>query len=342
MYIEKIIMKSPCRNTLETRFGLRGALAAVAALLMLASGAAFGQAWPTKPVRIVHGFTSGGPVDIIARLVAAYFSERLGQQAIVEGKPGAGGTVGANYVAKSNADGYTLFLMPSGHSTAAGLYKSLPYDPADDFTMISMLANSPFAVITGPTTGYASLKDLVEKARAEPGKIAFGTGGVGSGMHLVAVLLQARTGIQMNHIPYKGGNALNMALISGEVPVLFTSVAGITPFIESGKMRLLAVTSKERYAPLPNVPTISETMLPDFDVRAWYALAGPKNLPLQIVSKLNEALHAALNRRDFADKLLVLGAQPWPTSAREAQEFLASEVARWTKVIRDENIQSVN
>ena len=339
---EETIMKLPWGNTEKIRFGLRGALAAIAALLLLGAGAASGQAWPTKPVRIVHGFTSGGPVDIIARLIAAYFSEQLGQQAIVEGKPGAGGTVGANHVAKSEPDGYTLFLMPSGHSTSPGMYKSLPYDAAQDFAMISMLANSPFAVITSPNSRHASLQDLVRDARAEPGRIAFGTGGVGSGMHLVALLLQARTGIQLNHIPYKGGNALNLALISGEVPVLFTSVAGITPFIESGKMRLLAVTSKERYAPLPNVPTVAETLLPDFDVRAWYALSGPKKLPAPVVSKLNEAVHAALNRRDFAEKLLVLGAQPWPTSPRQAQEFLASEVARWTKVIRDEKIQSVN
>ena len=324
------------------RIGLRGLVAAIAAVLVLGAGAALGQEWPTKPVRIIHGFTSGGPVDIIARLIAAYFSENLGQQAIVEGKPGAGGTVGANYVAKSEPDGYTLFLMPSGHSTAPGLYKSLPYNTAEDFTMISMLANSPFAIITSPDSPYATLRDLVRSARAEPGKIAYTTGGVGSGMHLVAVILQARTGIQLNHIPYKGGNAINLALISGEVPVLFTSVAGITPFIESGKMRLLAVTSKQRYAPLPNVPTVAETLIPDFDVRAWYALAGPKKLPAAVVSKLNAAVHAALNRRDFADKLLLLGAQPWPTSPRDAQEFLASEVARWTKLILDEKIQIVN
>jgi tripartite-type tricarboxylate transporter receptor subunit TctC len=339
MSFEEIVMKL---DAVILRVGLRGVVAAIAACLMLGAGAAVGQEWPAKPVRIVHGFTSGGPVDIIARLIGAYFSENLGQQAIVEGKVGAGGTVGANYVAISEPDGYTLFLMASGHSTAPGLYKSLPYDAAEDFTMISMLANSPFAIITSPGSPHATLQDLVRNARAEPGKIAYATGGVGSGMHLVAVILQARTGIELNHIPYKGGNALNLALISGEVPVLFTSVAGITPFIESGKMRLLAVTSKQRYAPLPNVPTVAETLLPDFDVRAWYALAGPKRLPATIVSKLNAAVHAALNRRDFADKLLLLGAQPWPTSPREAQEFLASEVARWTKLILDEKIQVVN
>ncbi len=326
-------------NTVLIRSVLAGALAAIAALLMLASGAALGQAWPTKPVRIMHGFGSGGPADIFARLVAAYFSERVGRQVLVEGKPGAGSTVGANYVAKSDPDGYTLYLMVSGHSTAPGLYKSLPYNAVEDFTMISMLANSPFAIFVSPGSRYASIQDLIRIARAEPGAIPYGTAGVGSGMHLVAVLLQTSFGIQMNHIPYKGGNAANLALMSGEVPVVFNSVAGVTPFIESGKVRVLAVTSKERYAPLPNAPTLAETVLPDFDARAWYALAGPKKLPAPIVSKLNEIVHSALNSREFADKLLVQGAQPWPTSPREAQEFLASEVARWTKAISDAKIQ---
>lgn len=335
-------MKPSWCGAVKKQTRLRAVIAAFASVLILAAGAAFAQGWPAKPVRVVHGFTSGGPVDIIARMIAASFSERLGQQAIVDQKPGAGGTVGAAHVARADADGYTLFLMASGHAMGPGLYASLPYNAAEDFTMISMVANSPFAIITAPGSRFATIQDLVRSARAEPGKIDFGTGGVGSGMHLVAVLLQARAGIQMNHIPYKGGNALNLALFSGEVPVLFTSVAGITPFIESGKMRPLAVTSKERYAPLRNVPTVAEAVLPDFDVRAWYALAAPKKLPAAIVSQLNEALHAALKRRDFSEKLIVLGAQAWPTSPREAQEFLAAEVARWTKVIRDEKIQAVN
>ncbi len=310
--------------------------------LILVAGSAFAQAWPVKPVRIVHGFGPGGPVDIIARMIGANFSEQLGQQAIVEGKPGAGGTVGAAYVAKAEPNGYTLFLMASGHAMGPGLYASLPYNAVEDFTMISMLANSPFAIVTTPASGFASVQDVVRGARAQPGKLHFGTGGVGSGMHLVAVLLQARAGVQMNHIPYKSGNELNLALFSGEIPLAFTSLAGITPLVQGGKMRVLAVTSRERYAPLANVPTVSETLLPGFDVRAWYALAAPKNLPPAIVSRLNEAAHGALARREFADKLAAMGFQQWPTSAAEAQQILGSEVARWTRVIRDEKIQSAN
>lgn len=310
------------------------------ALLLLVPALACAQGYPSKPIRIYHGFTPGGPVDIIARLVAQSFSEYFKQQAIVEGKPGAGGTIGANFVAKAEPDGYTLFLMASGHSTSPGLYKTLPYDPVNDFTMVSMLASAPFAVMTTPASPYATIQDLVKDARAHPGKIDFGTGGVGSGMHLVAVLLQARAGIRLNHIPYKGGNAPVLALFAGEVPVLFSSVAGVTPHVEAGKMRILAVSTKKRYAALPDVPTIDETVVPGFDALAWYALAAPKGLPAPLVAKLNEAAHAALARKDVAARLATQGAEVWPTSPGEAQAFLGSEVARWTKVIREENVQA--
>ncbi|HKU94732.1 MAG TPA: tripartite tricarboxylate transporter substrate binding protein [Vineibacter sp.] len=313
----------------------------IACLVVLAGIVAMpasAQGYPNKPIRIVHGFTAGGPVDAIARLIAAGFSERLGQQAFVEGKPGAGGTLGAQVVARSDPDGYTLFLMASGHSTSPGLYKSLPYDAVDDFTMISMVASSPFAIMTLPKPPYGSLKDLVQQARAAPGKIDFATGGVGSGMHLVALLLQSRASIQMNHVPYKGGNTPMLALLSGEVPVLFSSVAGMVQQVESGKIRMLAVTSKARYGLLPDVPTVAETVSPDFDALAWYALAAPKSLPAPLLAKLNETTLAILKQPDIVDKIRAQGAEVWGTSPREAQAFLGSEVTRWTKVIRDEKI----
>ena len=178
----------------------------------------------------------------------------------------------------------------------------------------------------------------MQKARAEPGRIDIGTGGVGSGMHLVSVLFQARLGIKLNHIPYKGGNAPVLALLSGEIPIIFSSVAGITPQVESGKMKLLAVTTKKRFAPLAGVPTIAETVVPGFDALAWYALAAPKKLPAPILAKLNEATLAALKRPEVVDRLHAQGAEPWGTAPREAQAFLAGDVARWTKTIRDEKI----
>jgi tripartite-type tricarboxylate transporter receptor subunit TctC len=308
------------------------------ALLLAALSAHAQDAWPSKPLRIIHGFGSGGPVDFLARLIAPVLAERLGQSVLVEGKAGAGGTLGAAYVAKSDPDGYTLLLMAAGHSAAPGLYKSLPYDAAQDFTMISMLTRAPLAIMAGPSSTAATVQELVQKAKAEPGKIDFGSAGTGSGMHLMAVLFQARAGVQMTHVPYKTATAANLAVLSGEIPILFTSVAGITPLLESGKVKMIAVSSKGRYALMPNVPTIAETVLPDFDVTTWYALAAPKNLPAPIVARLNAAVHDALKRADVIDRLRLQATEPWPSTPRAAQELLTSEVARWTKVVRDEKI----
>ncbi|AZG11447.1 tripartite tricarboxylate transporter substrate binding protein [Pigmentiphaga sp. H8] len=297
------------------------------------------EAWPAKPIRLVHGFTAGGAVDIQARLLAQQLTEHLGQTAYVEGKPGAGGTLGANLVAKAAPDGYTLFFMASGHSAAPGLYKSLPFDPAGDFTLASMVTRSPFVILAGPAAKSASVRDLVAEARARPRGVDFGTGGIGTGMHLAAVLFQSRLGVQMTHVPYKGGNAPMMALMGGEVPYIFTSLAGnAVSQIQAGAVRALAVTSIDRYPGLPEVPTVAETVLPGFDVSAWYALAGPRGLPPAVVRRLNETVAQALSDAGMLAALKKQAASPWPTTAAQAQSFVAEDIQRWTQVIRSENI----
>jgi len=313
---------------------LAGAAATVPGARALAQ-----DAWPAKPIRLVHGFTAGGAVDIQARLLAQQLTERLGQTAYVEGKPGAGGTVGANFVAKAPPDGYTLFFMASGHSAAPGLYKSLPFDPAGDFTLASMVTRSPFVILAGPAAKSATVRDLVAEARAKPGGVDSGTGGIGTGMHLASVLFQSRLGVQMTHVPYKGGNAPMMALMGGEVPYIFTSLAGnAVSQIQSGAVRALAVTSIDRYPGLPEVPTVAETVLPGFDVSAWYALAGPRGLPPAVVRRLNETVAQALSDAEMLAALKKQAAAPWPTTAAQAQSFVAEDIQRWTQVIRSENI----
>jgi len=310
-------------------------------LIVVATGPAAAYAqdkYPTRPVRMLHGFISGGSVDITARLLAQHMTDALGQQVIVDGRPGAGGTTGASIVSKSAPDGYTLFLMASGHATSPALYRSLPYDPVNDFTMISMVASNPMVVLAHPATGPKTIQELVQAAKAKPDGINFGTGGVGTGMHLAAVLFQARAGIRMNHVPYKGGTAAPTALLVGEVPLIFTTAAGVTQHVEAGRIRALAVTTKKRFVLWPNVPTIAETVLPDFDVLAWYAVAAPRNLPPALVNRLSAVVRDVLKRPDVSEKLLSLGAETRPSSPREAQQFLASEVARWSKVVRDEKI----
>ena len=317
--------------------------AATALAASLAASSAHAQTgadagWPSRPVRMIHGFISGGAVDITARLVAAGMTELLGQQVIVDGRPGAGGTVGAAIVARAEPDGYTLFLMASGHAASAGLYGKLPYDAVKDFTMISMVASNPFVLAASPKFPGKTVSDLVRMAKAEPGKINYGTGGVGTGMHLASLLFQNRAGIRMNHVPYKGGNAAPVALLSGEIPLIFNTPSGVETHVRSGRMRVLAITTRSRFALWPDAPTIAETVLPDFDVRGWYAVAAPRGLPAARVKRLNQVVRESLKRPDIGGKLTELGAEVAPTSPEEAQRFLASEVARWVKLIRDEKI----
>src|SRR5687768_1949627 len=213
------------------------------------------SAWPTRPVRMLHGFISGGAVDITARLVAAGMTDQLGQQVIVDGRPGAGGTVGAAIVSRAEPDGYTLFLMASGHAASAGLYGKLPYDAVKDFTMVSMVASNPFVLAVSPKFPGKTVNDLVRMAKAEPGKINYGTGGVGTGMHLASLLFQNRVGIRMNHIPYKGGNAAPMALLGGEIPLIFNTPSGVEAHVRAKRVRVLAITSRNRFALWPDSPT---------------------------------------------------------------------------------------
>ena len=314
----------------------------LAATACLAAGTARAQNWPVKPIRLVHGFIAGGSVDITARLLAAPLTELLGQQVVVEGRPGAGGTTAAGLVARAEPDGYTLFLMASGHATSPALYRSLAYDPVRDFTMITMVAGNPFVIATAANFSARSLADLVRMAKAEPARIDYGTGGTGTGMHLAAVLLQARTGIRMNHVPYKGGNAAPLALAAGDIPLMFNTPAGVAAFMDGGRVRVLAITTRERFKLWPQVPTVAETVAPDFDVRAWYALAAPRDLPPRLVNRLSEAARATLTRPGITEKFLQVGSEVTPTTPGEARAFLAAEVARWTKVIRDENIPPEN
>jgi tripartite-type tricarboxylate transporter receptor subunit TctC len=322
------------RLTLIALF-LIGALGAPALEAQTGSAA---SAWPNKPVRMTHGFIAGGAVDITARLVAAGMTDLLGQQVIVDGRPGAGGTVGAAIVARGEPDGYTLFLMASGHAASAGLYRKLPYDAVKDFTMISMVAANPFVLAASMNFPARSVNDLVRMAKAEPGRINYGTGGVGTGMHLASLLFQTRAGIRMNHVPYKGGNAAPVALLAGEIPLIFNTPSGVETHVRGGRMRVLAITTRNRFALWPDAPTIAETVVPDFDVRGWYAVAAPRNLPVNRVKRLNQVVLESLKRPDIGGRLTELGAEVTPSLPEEAQRFLASEVARWVKLIRDEKI----
>jgi tripartite-type tricarboxylate transporter receptor subunit TctC len=296
------------------------------------------QAYPAKPVRLIHGFIPGGNVDITARVVGQPMSEILGQPFVVEGRPGAGGTVAAHAVARSDADGYTLFMMASGHSVSPGLYAQLPYDPVNDFTMISLAAQFPFVIAVAPNHPAKSLGELLQMAKAKQGQVSLAHAGVGTGMHLATVLLQSRTGTEFNLIPYKGGNLAPMAVAQGETEVVFDTPAGMASLISSGRLRPLAVSSASRWKNWPEVPTVGETVQ-GFEVRGWMALAGPKNLPQPVLERLHKAMHQALARPDVIERFAQMGTGVAPSEPKETQAFLATEIERWKKVVREANIK---
>jgi tripartite-type tricarboxylate transporter receptor subunit TctC len=302
---------------------------------------AHAQQYPSKPIKLIHGFVPGGNVDITARVVGQPMSEILGQPVVVEGRPGAGGTVAASVVARSDPDGYTLFMMASGHSVSPGLYASLPYDPVNDFTMISMAAQFPFVIAVAPNHPAKSLGELLRMAKAKQGDVTLAHAGVGTGMHLATVLLQSRTGTEFTLVPYKGGNLAPMAVAQGETQVVFDTPAGMASLIQSGKLRPLAVSSAARWKNWPDVPTVGETV-PGFDVRGWMALAGPKNLPQPVVERLHKAMHQALARQDVIERFAQMGTGVAPSEPKETQAFLAGEIERWKKVVKDADIKPQN
>jgi tripartite-type tricarboxylate transporter receptor subunit TctC len=316
---------------------------ALAALLCALSFDLFAQgAWPARPIRLIHGFLAGGNVDLNARLIGAPMSEILGQPVIVEGRPGAGGTVAAAQVARSEPDGYTLFLAAGGHASSPSLYRSLPYDAVKDFTFITLVTRNPYLVIVHPSFPAKSMKELVAVAKRESGKLDYATGGVGTGMHLVALLFQNQAGIQMNHIAYRGGQATPTAVAGGEVPIMFGTPGEVQPLVDAGRLKVIAVTSKERWKAWPDIPTLSETVLPGFDVSGWSGLLGPAKMPPAVVARLNEAARLAMKRPDVAEKFRAKGSEAVPTEPELARQFVAGEVARWSRIIKEAGIPPQN
>jgi tripartite-type tricarboxylate transporter receptor subunit TctC len=304
-------------------------------VFLLFAGGLHAQTWPARPISIVVGFATGGNVDGVARIFAPALSEALGQPVVIENRPGAGGNIGSAIVAKAAPDGYTLLLMPKGHAASASLYRKLPYDSVEDFRTIGMLVNYPFIIVVPGSSPYTNLKALADAVRAKPGAIDFGTGGVGSGMHLAAELMLAQLKLNMQHVPYKGGNAAQIAMMTGEIPVFFTTPVGMVELHQTGKVHVIGVTTLERFPKLPDVPTVAETLAPGFNARGWMALAAPKGTPDAVVAKLNAAIRAAAARREVQERLITLGTVVENTLTPEAaQKFLADEVARWKGVVQ--------
>lgn len=296
------------------------------------------QEFPDRALRIVHGFGAGGNADAAARIMAEAISADLGEPVVVESRPGAGGTVASGYVAGEAPDGYTMQLMVGGHAVAAALYNQLPYDSVNDFTFLSTLGQFPFFV-AARAGEYESISALIDAARADPGSIVIGHSGVGSTQHLTGELLDLQTGAEFIHVPYQGGAAASTALMGGEVNLIIDTGTVITAQAEAGVYDILAVTSAERWPGAPDVPTLSETVVPGFDVVSWTALGAPAGVPDDIVAILSASIADALAQPDVQERIAALGAAPGGSTGAELQALIERQIAVWTEVIETAEIE---
>jgi tripartite-type tricarboxylate transporter receptor subunit TctC len=308
------------------------------ALLLIASftaGASLGQDYPSKPVRIVVPFAPGGSTDVLARLVGQKLGERWGQPFLVENRAGAGGNIGADQIAKSAPDGYSLLLGGVPHAISASLYPKLPYDLARDLTAIAEIASFPSAIVLHPSLPAHSVTELIALARARPGQLSFGSAGVGSPNHLALELFKTMAGVSMTHVPYKGSGQLIGDLLAGQVQLASMGTPVALPHVQSGKLRAIAVTGAARSSLLPEVPTVSEAGLPGFEVTSWYGVFGPAGLPAGVVAKLNAEIGRAVTGPEVRERLAALGAEPSVKSPDQFSRYVREEIAKWAKVVKD-------
>ena len=319
-----------------------GRLIAGLASLCFLSTPALSQAenadkYPTKPVKIIVGFAPGGGSDFIARIVAQKLTQKLGQTVFVENRPGAGGNLGAEIALKSPGDGYTLFLAATSYTVNANLYK-LPFDPIKDITPIARLASGPFVIAANPASHIDSLGAFVSMAKKEPGKLVYASAGNGSITHVATEYFLTTANIDVLHVPYKGTSPALTDTMSGQVQVIFGTVASTVPHVKSGKLKGLAVTTAKRLAALPDVPTVMESGYPDFEVSVWHGLIGPKGIPAPIVDKLNLAVREALSDPAMVEQLASDGLTPNGDTPAEFGKLIESETARWGKLVKSRNI----
>lgn len=293
------------------------------------------QTWPSKPIKIVLGFPPGGATDILSRDFAAKLSEELKQQVIIENKPGAGGTIGADIVAKALADGYTLTIgTTSNHAIAVSLYKKLPYDPVKDFAAITMLAVSQNVVVINPAVPANNIRDLVAYAKAHPGKLNFGSSGNGTISHLTGEMFNTLNGTQITHIPYKGSAFVFPDLLSGQISVMYDSTVSIGSLIKSGKVKALAVTGATRSKLMPELPTVAESGYRDFESTNWFGLFAPAATPKDILLKLNAAAVKVLAAPDLQARFALQGAEVVANKPDEAMAMVKADIVKWADVAK--------
>ena len=315
----------------------RQAIAAtIAAGMFFALGASstFAQtAWPSKPLKMVVGFPAGSSPDLTARLLAEPLSQALGQPVIVENKAGAGGNIAADYVAKSPADGYTLLVSFSSHTINASLYPHLPYDPAGDFTAITKVATVPSMLVGNPKLPAKDVKALIALAKEKPDKLTIGIGGIGSSLHLAGEKFKLMTGARLLNVPYKGTAPALTDLLGGNIDLMFISLVTGTQQVRAGNLHAFGVTSTERQASLPDVPTIAESV-PGFESSAWFGVFGPAKLPPEVTKKLNQVIVSGLAAPEMQNRLKTEGATPVGDSPEDFAAFVREDIKRWAPIVK--------
>jgi len=310
-----------------------------AILLAVVASGAFAQAWPTKPVRLVISFTPGSSTDIIGRAVAAKLQEVWSQPVVAENRPGAGGTVGSEFVVRSDPDGYTLLANSSAHAANPGMYKDLRYDTMRDFVNLALLGGGPNVLMVGPGTGWKTLKDFVDAAKNTPGKLNFSSAGMGSGTHFNLEKLKLALGIDVQHIPYKGTPEAIGDTIAGRVCCYWAPLNAALPHVNGGKAVALAVSSAQRSPLLPNVPSVAEQGYPGFDYTLWVGLWGPAKIPPDIAAKINKDVNAALASPDLRERLTKLGTVPGNLTIPQFTDFVRKEIEETKTILQAAGIK---
>ena len=306
--------------------------------LAFAASTAFAQAWPAKPISLVVPFPPGGTTDVLARALAEKLSTALGQTVIVESKPGAGATLGADYVVKSKPDGYTLLMGAVHHTIATSVYKKLPYDFQKDLTPVSTVALVPNVLVVNPGVPAKNVAELLALAKAQPGKLAYGSNGNGTGQHLIGAQFEAMGGVEMLHVPYKGSGPLTTDLLGGQIAMSFDTITPVLPHIKAGKLRALAITTNKRSAALPDVPTLDEAGLKGFNLGTWFGVLAPAGTPQPIVERVNKEIVRIVNLPDFKKRMEEIGAEPIGNTPAQMARQIKDDTDRFAKLVRDAKV----
>jgi len=329
--LQQYVSTAACRRALQSLL----IPAALAITLAFGANDAVAQAFPTKPVKLVVPFPAGGSVDAVARALADKLTQMWGQSVVVDNRPGAGGNIGADYVAKSAPDGYTVVMGAlSTHAVNPSLYPKMPYDAAKDFVPITLVAITPNVLVINPALPVNSVKELIAYAKANPGKLSFGSGSNGSAGHLAGELFKVDTGTDMVHVPFKGAAPATQSLLAGDTQLMFDNLANAMAQVKAGKLKALAVTTAKRSNLAPELPTMAEAGVPGFDISTWFGLMAPAGTPPGVIAKWNADVTRILSSPDMRERLAAQGAEAAPTTPAEFSAFIASELPKYARIVK--------